>query len=57
MSLKSSIFLLLGFVTLSFFSCSEITAPADTFPPAKPKNFTLIGGGDGQATFQMGKKY
>jgi len=52
MSLRSSIFLLLGFVTLSFFSCSEITSPADTFPPAKPKNFTLIGGGDGQAHFR-----
>ena len=47
-SLKISILLLFGFITLSFFGCSEITAPADVFPPESPKNFRLLGGGDGQ---------
>lgn len=50
--LRISILLLLGLVGLSYYGCSEITAPADTFPPAEPKNFTLIGGGDGQAHFR-----
>ena len=54
-SLKMPILLLFGFVTLLFMGCSEITAPADTFPPAEPKNFTLIGGGDGQAHFRWEK--
>ena len=51
-SLRILILLLLGFVTLSFFGCSEVTAPQDVFPPESPKNFTLIGGGDGQAHFR-----
>ncbi len=54
-SLKISILLLLSFVTLSFFGCSEITAPADVFPPETPKFFTLLGGGDGQAYFRWEK--
>ena len=49
---NSIIFLLFSFITLSFFSCSEITSPADAFPPETPKFFTLIGGGDGQAHFR-----
>lgn len=52
--LKISIFLLLSFVTLSFFSCSEITAPADAFPPATPNNLSVLGG-DGQALFRWEK--
>lgn len=55
--LKILLLLLFGFVTLSFFSCSEITAPADTFPPETPKFFTLIGGGDGQAHFRWEKNF
>jgi hypothetical protein len=30
-------------------NCSEVVAPADTIPPETPRNFTLLGGGDGQA--------
>lgn len=50
--LRISILFLLSLITLSYLGCSEITAPADTFPPAEPKNFTLIGGGDGQVHFR-----
>ncbi len=50
--LRISILLLLSLITFSYFGCSEITSPADNFPPEKPKNFTLIGGGDGQAHFR-----
>lgn len=41
---KSSYFLV--FVTL--LSCSEIIIEPDTFPPETPKNFVLLGAGDGQ---------
>lgn len=37
---------------ISVFGCSEITAPQDTFAPATPRNFTLLGGGDGQVHFR-----
>lgn len=50
--MKAAIFFILSIVSLSFFGCSEITAPADTFPPESPRNFVLIGGGDGQAHFR-----
>ena len=50
--LRISFLLLLGLVAVSFIGCSEITSPADNFPPEKPKNFTLIGGGDGQVHFR-----
>jgi hypothetical protein len=48
---------LLGIIAVLAFSlgivgCSEITSPQDTFPPETPKNFTLLGGGDGQAYFR-----
>jgi len=36
-------------------SCSEISAPADVFPPDSPKNFILLGGGDGQVHFRWEK--
>ncbi len=54
-SLKVFILLLLGLVTLYSFGCSEITAPEDAFPPDTPQNFTLLGGGDGQAYFRWEK--
>lgn len=40
---------------LIIFGCSEITSPADIYPPETPRNFTLIGGGDGQAHFRWEK--
>ena len=47
------IFLLLLSLTVLYMSgCSEITAPADDSAPVTPRNFTLIGGGDGQAHFR-----
>ena len=49
---RYTIFLLFSLIALSYFGCSEITAPADVFPPATPKFFTLIGGGDGQVHFR-----
>jgi len=49
---KNIIIFLIGLMALSHFSCSEITAPADVFPPESPRFFTLIGGGDGQAHFR-----
>lgn len=52
---KNIIFLLFGLIALSYFGCSEITAPADVFPPDTPKFFTLIGGGDGQVHFRWEK--
>lgn len=54
---KSKIYLLLilSLVTFPLISCSEITAPADVFPPDSPKNFILIGGGDGQVHFRWEK--
>lgn len=33
-------------------SCSEITSPEDIYAPVTPRNFTLLGGGDGQAHFR-----
>ncbi|MCA9733786.1 MAG: hypothetical protein H6696_04230 [Deferribacteres bacterium] len=41
-------------ITLFMF-CGKITAPADIEPPESPANFTLIGGGDGQAHFRWSK--
>ncbi|MEO8233260.1 MAG: hypothetical protein ABI638_13330 [Ignavibacteriota bacterium] len=52
---KYIIFLLFGLIALSYLGCSEITAPADVFPPDTPKFFTLIGGSDGQAFFRWEK--
>ena len=46
----------LGLIAMLFsavlLSCSQITAPPDDLPPGSPKNFTLLGGGDGQASFR-----
>lgn len=39
-------------IGVGFLSCGKITAPADTEPPRTPANFTLFGGGDGQASFR-----
>ncbi len=47
-----SILILLTTILILTTSCSEITSPEDVFPPATPRNFTLIGGGDGQAHFR-----
>lgn len=44
--------LFIGLVVLTGLSCSEIVQPEDAAPPAVPANFTLIGGGDGEATFR-----
>lgn len=40
---------------LLFSSCSEIIAPEDNMPPAKPANFTLLGGGDGQVRLRWSR--
>jgi fibronectin type 3 domain-containing protein len=37
---------------ISVLGCSEIIVPEDIFPPATPRNFTLLGGGDGQVHFR-----
>ncbi|HSL88250.1 MAG TPA: hypothetical protein VK870_03015, partial [Ignavibacteriaceae bacterium] len=50
-----SLFVLLVMMLILITSCSEITSPEDVFPPATPRNFTLIGGGDGQAHFRWEK--
>ncbi|MFO7526284.1 MAG: hypothetical protein R6W68_12605 [Ignavibacteriaceae bacterium] len=50
-----SLFVLLVMMLIFITSCSEITSPEDVFPPATPRNFTLIGGGDGQAHFRWEK--
>ena len=42
-------------VVLLFSSCSEIIAPEDNMPPAKPANFTLLGGGDGQVRLRWSR--
>ena len=51
-NIKSFILFTYVFFTIVVVGCSEITAPEDTFPPERPRNFTLIGGGDGQAHFR-----
>ncbi|MFN3693973.1 MAG: fibronectin type III domain-containing protein [Ignavibacterium sp.] len=38
-------------------SCSEIVTPPDTFPPDTPKNFILLGAGDGQAHFRWERNF
>jgi hypothetical protein len=50
-----SLFMLLVTILIFTAGCSEITSPEDVFPPATPRNFTLIGGGDGQAHFRWEK--
>ncbi|MBE0550977.1 MAG: hypothetical protein IH619_01175 [Ignavibacterium sp.] len=50
--LRAVIFILPIFSLMISSGCSEITAPQDTFSPATPKNFVLLGGGDGQAHFR-----
>ncbi len=48
--------ILLSFIAaIMIVGCSEITSPQNTIPPETPKNFTLIGGGDGQAYFRWEK--
>jgi hypothetical protein len=53
--LRRSLYVLLVMMLTFITSCSEITSPEDVFPPATPRNFTLIGGGDGQAHFRWEK--
>ena len=40
---------------VGLFSCSSETTNPDTIPPNTPQNFTLLGGGDGQARFRWTK--
>lgn len=41
---------------ISLYSCSnDTTTKPDTTPPDTPQNFTLLGGGDGQARFRWTK--
>lgn len=35
--------------------CSEVSSPADNTPPETPRNFTSMGGGDGQVHFRWEK--
>lgn len=52
---KKLVLSLASLAVLSFLGCSEIIAPEDIYPPEKPRNFTLLGGGDGQAHFRWAK--
>ena len=38
-----------------YFGCNEVTSPPDKTSPETPQNFTLLGGGDGQARFRWTK--
>ncbi|MCB0752993.1 MAG: hypothetical protein KDC52_16090, partial [Ignavibacteriae bacterium] len=40
---------------LTALACNEVIAPEDSLPPITPPNFTLLGGGDGQARFRWTK--
>lgn len=53
--LKYSIYLASIISVISISSCSENTTQPDTTPPGTPQNFTLLGGGDGQARFRWTK--
>ncbi len=54
--LKNKITILLVLLTLlSAIGCNEVVAPEDSLPPITPPNFTLLGGGDGQARFRWTK--
>lgn len=51
-----SIFFIFAILLVSILvGCSEITAPSDTTAPEAPRNFTLLGGGDGKAHFRWEK--
>lgn len=52
---KYSIYLLGIIFVISLLSCSDDTTQPDTIPPDTPQNFTLLGGGDGQARFRWTK--
>lgn len=54
-SLKYSLYFLSIILLISLFSCSDDTTQPDTTPPISPQNFTLLGGGDGQARFRWTK--
>jgi hypothetical protein len=43
---------LLLIILILYSSCEKVTAPEDKTPPETPKNFRLLGGGDGQAVFR-----
>ena len=47
--------LLLALITI--ISCSEIVTSPDNFPPETPKNFVLLGAGDGQAHFRWERSF
>lgn len=51
---KKNISLILAFFIAVMFisSCTEVTAPDDKNAPDTPLNFTLLGGGDGEAYFR-----
>lgn len=38
-----------------YTGCNEVTSPPDNTSPNTPQNFTLLGGGDGQARFRWTK--
>lgn len=44
-------------ISIISLSCSEIISPPDTFPPDTPKNFVLLGAGDGQAHFRWERNF
>ena len=53
--LKCSLCFLSIIFIVGLFSCSDETTMPDTTPPHSPQNFTLLGGGDGQARFRWTK--
>lgn len=55
--MRGKVFLIFIQALLIFIllACSEVLAPSDTTPPSTPLNFTLLGGGDGQARFRWTK--
>lgn len=44
-------------LSIIMISCSEIVTPPDNFPPDSPKNFILLGAGDGQAHFRWERNF
>lgn len=48
---------LLLYISVIILSCSEIVTPPDNFPPETPRNFVLLGAGDGQAHFRWERNF
>ncbi|MCB9207139.1 MAG: hypothetical protein H6610_04355 [Ignavibacteriales bacterium] len=53
--LKYSLNIVIIVCLISLTNCSDETTMPDTNPPNTPQNFTLLGGGDGQARFRWTK--